>query len=215
MPAHNTATAADRATHTHADTPTATLPNTPLLSLAATRHRISAPHSYCRQTPSFTKPHKEAHQQPHRTRRNQKNEPQEHIRHSSPIAIRPADSNPSRAYRIAQHNTRSAPFLRSAPPQTTSRRVRAKTARDTHDSGAGRTPRPHRPSVAHALHTLTHLHASRAHTARARHHTLTKAPDLTQTHTNSTHTHTQLPFLRHSTQSHTAPKENEGCAKVR
>ena len=46
---------------------------------------------------------------------------------------------------------------------------------------------------------------------------ITHSPKLqiSHRHTQIARTHTQLPFLRHSTQSHTAPKENEGCAKVR
>ena len=205
MPAHNTATAADRATHTHADTPTATLPNTPLLSLAATRHRISAPHSYCRQTPSFTKPHKEAHQQPHRTRRNQKNEPQEHIRHS-PIAIRPADSNPSRAYRIAQHNTRSAPFLCSAPPHNLKEgacKYRAGHTRLGRWKDPTSPPTERGPRAAHP-HSLTR--EPRSHRTRSTSHTHLK-PDLTQTHTQIARTHTHNCRSSVTAHNHTTPKE--------
>ena len=148
------------------------------------------------------KPHKEAHQQPHRTRRNQKNEPQEHIRHS-PIAIRPADSNPSRAYRIAQHNTRSAPFLCSAPPHNLKEgacKDRAGHTRLGRWKDPTSPPTERGPRAAHP-HSLTR--EPRSHRTRSTSHTHLK-PDLTDTHTNSTHTHNCRSSTAHN---HTTPKE--------
>ena len=103
------------------------------------------------------------------------------IRHS-PIAIRPADSNPSRAYRIAQHNTRSAPFLCSAPPHNLKEgacKYRAGHTRLGRWKDPTSPPTERGPRAAHP-HSLTR--EPRSHRTRSTSHTHQSSRSHTDTH---------------------------------